>query len=63
MTAPPEDVPTVEAPPLADIIVQDDSGRYRLGVSDHDSPGFRTRNHALAVWFKTMRHDPERCRP
>jgi hypothetical protein len=41
-------LPVVASPPLADVIVQDDAGRFRLGIHDNDSPGFETRDYAEA---------------
>jgi hypothetical protein len=39
--------------------VQDDSGRYRLGINDDDSPGFETRKFARDVWLhRPTRHLP-----
>jgi hypothetical protein len=49
----------LSSPPL---IVEDDSGRFRLGLHDHDSPGFETRNFAHAVWLRQTRHDPRAVR-
>jgi hypothetical protein len=50
------DVPLVPSPPL---VVQDDSGRYRLGINDDDSPGFETRKFARDVWLhRQTRHLP-----
>jgi hypothetical protein len=46
-------VPIVPSPPL---IVQDDAGRYRLGISDDATPGFETRKFAEAVRLRNTRH-------
>ena len=47
------DAPFVPSPPL---IVEDDFGRYRLGINDDDSPGFESRNFAEAVRLRNTRH-------
>jgi len=54
------ETPFIESPPL---IVQDDAGRYRLGISDDHTPGFETRRFAEAVRLRMTRHDPERVSP
>ena len=38
--------PFIESPPL---IVQDDAGRYRLGIHDDATPGFESRGFAADV--------------
>jgi hypothetical protein len=52
--------PFIESPPL---IVEDDSGRFRLGLHDDESPGFESRGFAEAVRLRMTRHDPERVSP
>ncbi|HXB78154.1 MAG TPA: hypothetical protein VNX23_12250 [Bradyrhizobium sp.] len=43
--------------------MQDDAGRYRLGINDDATPGFESRSFAEAVRLRMTRHDPERVSP
>jgi hypothetical protein len=47
--------PFIPSPPIADII-EDDFGRYRLGINDDATPGFESRRFAESVRLKQTRH-------
>ena len=47
--------PFIPSPPIADII-EDDAGRYRLGIHDDATPGFESRRYAEAVRLRHTRH-------
>lgn len=51
------DLPSIPSPPL---IVEDDSGRFRLGLHDDDSPGFESRAFAEGVRAKAIRVEKAR---
>jgi hypothetical protein len=55
------DLPTIasQAPPL---IVEDDHGRFRLGLGDESSSGFESRVFATAVAERARRTKRSRCR-